>query len=75
LAQNISTGRILTDVTNNTSVRSSFLRSPIPPNVSGPVLGTPDYLSKSQKKRNFHFDLINFVLGPEILMQDENHSK
>ncbi|CAF1411923.1 unnamed protein product [Adineta steineri] len=44
LAQNISTGRILTDVTNNTSVRSSFFKSPIHPNVSGPVLGTPDYL-------------------------------
>ncbi|UJR15322.1 hypothetical protein I4U23_002274 [Adineta vaga] len=45
LAQNFSTGRILTDVSNNTSIRSSFLRSPIHPNVSGPVLGTPDYLS------------------------------
>ena len=45
LAQNLSTGRILTDVTNNTSIRSSFLRSPRHPNVSGPVLGTPDYLS------------------------------
>ncbi|CAF1042106.1 unnamed protein product [Adineta ricciae] len=45
LAQNVSTGRILSDVTNNTSIRSSFLRSPIHPNVSGPVLGTPDYLS------------------------------
>jgi len=45
LAQNLSTGRILTDMTNNTSIRSSFIRSPINPNVSGPVLGTPDYLS------------------------------
>ena len=46
LAQNVSTGRILTDVTTNTSIRSSFLRSPRHANVSGPVLGTPDYLSK-----------------------------
>jgi hypothetical protein len=45
LAQNYSSGRILTDITTNTSVRSSFLKSPIHPNVSGPVLGTPDYLS------------------------------
>lgn len=45
LAQNLSTGRILTDITHNTSIRSSFLRSPRPANVSGPVLGTPDYLS------------------------------
>ncbi|CAF3675230.1 unnamed protein product [Rotaria sordida] len=44
-AQNISAGRILNDVTNNTSVRSSFLKSPIHPTASGPVLGTPDYLS------------------------------
>ncbi|CAF4533905.1 unnamed protein product [Rotaria sp. Silwood1] len=45
LAQHVSSGRILTDVTNNTSVRSSFLKSPIHPTASGPVLGTPDYLS------------------------------
>ncbi|CAF5161066.1 unnamed protein product, partial [Rotaria sp. Silwood1] len=44
LAQHVSSGRILTDVTNNTSVRSSFLKSPIHPTASGPVLGTPDYL-------------------------------
>jgi len=45
LAQNYSNSRILTDLTTNTSVRSSFIKSPINPNVSGPVLGTPDYLS------------------------------
>ncbi|CAF0827369.1 unnamed protein product [Adineta steineri] len=45
LAQNYLSGRIIPDMTTNTSVRSSFLKSPIHPNVSGPVLGTPDYLS------------------------------
>ncbi|CAF2179656.1 unnamed protein product [Rotaria magnacalcarata] len=44
-AQNVSSGRILTDVTNNTSVRSSFFKSPTHPAASGPILGTPDYLS------------------------------
>ncbi|CAF5174646.1 unnamed protein product [Rotaria magnacalcarata] len=44
-AQNYSSGRILSDLTTNTSIRSSFLKSPIHPNVFGPVLGTPDYLS------------------------------
>ncbi|CAF1243375.1 unnamed protein product [Adineta ricciae] len=41
LAQNYSSGRILTDA----SIRSSSSKSPIHFNVSGPVLGTPDYLS------------------------------
>ncbi|CAF4465288.1 unnamed protein product [Rotaria socialis] len=44
-AQNVSSGRILTDVTNNTSVRSSFFKSPTHLAASGPILGTPDYLS------------------------------
>lgn len=70
LAQNLSTGRILTDITHNTSIRSSFLRSPRPANVSGPVLGTPDYLSKNilkiftsrtiEKKISWFFSVLLF---------------
>ena len=76
LAQNVSTGRILTDLTTNTSIRSSFLRSPRHANVTGPVLGTPDYLSR----RTFAFirspvHRCSSILGPEILMQDEDHSE
>ncbi|CAF0959210.1 unnamed protein product [Rotaria sordida] len=43
--QNYSSDQILTDITMNTSIRSSFLKSPIHRNVLGPVLDTSGYLN------------------------------
>ncbi|CAF1312597.1 unnamed protein product [Rotaria sordida] len=40
--QNYSSDQILTDITMNTSIRSSFLKSPIHRNILGPVLDTSD---------------------------------
>ncbi|CAF1045354.1 unnamed protein product [Rotaria sordida] len=43
--QNYSSDQILTDIKMNTSIRSSFLKSPIHRNVLGPVLDTSGYLN------------------------------
>jgi hypothetical protein len=66
------------DMTTNVSVPSSFLKSPINSHISGPVLGTPDYLSQYTSIENTSIEInacIEIILGPEILLQDENHSK
>ncbi|CAF4167913.1 unnamed protein product, partial [Rotaria sordida] len=43
--QNYSSDQVLTDITMNTSIRSSFLKSPIHRNILGPVLDTSGYLN------------------------------
>jgi hypothetical protein len=61
-------------MTANTSIRSSFLKSPLLPNVSGPVLGTPDYLSNYFSLFSLFLFYYSSIQGPEILTQEENHS-
>jgi serine/threonine protein kinase len=45
-------------MSTNWSIRSSFLKSPLHPTVSGPVLGTPDYLSKYLSFCFYLFDIV-----------------